>query len=267
MTGAVDQRGLVELLRDRLEIPDHDPGAERHRQRRIDQHHAPIGIEQADRFDDLEHRDEQQRVRHQISEENAGGEHARAPEFHAAERKGRQNADHHGDRHHADGDDRGVLEKDQEVGLPQQYPELVERNPVEYEPRIGRHARHFGVALERRDDHVIRRQQEEDREHDQEDTGHDQSPAAIAPETGANTDPLGGWSYGGERTHPISLPRLRTPRRMNTAAMARIGTMSKLAKVTMSENSTVMAMMLCIIGSVMCMNFCQALAPSISAAS
>ena len=46
-----------------------------------------------------------------------------------------------------------------------------------------------------------------------------------------------------------------------------ICTMSKLANVTMSENSTVMAMMLRIIGSVMWRNFCQALAPSIAAAS
>ena len=47
----------------------------------------------------------------------------------------------------------------------------------------------------------------------------------------------------------------------------RIQTMSKLAKVTMSENSVVIAMMLRIIGSVMWMNFCHALAPSIAAAS
>src|SRR5262252_6693675 len=46
-----------------------------------------------------------------------------------------------------------------------------------------------------------------------------------------------------------------------------ICTMSKLAKVTMSENSTVMAMMLRIIGKVTWINCCQALAPSILAAS
>ncbi len=46
-----------------------------------------------------------------------------------------------------------------------------------------------------------------------------------------------------------------------------IRTMSKFANVTMSENSTVMAMMFCIIGSVMCRKRCHALAPSISAAS
>src|SRR3974377_604567 len=45
-----------------------------------------------------------------------------------------------------------------------------------------------------------------------------------------------------------------------------ICTMSKLANVTMSENSTVMAIMLRIIGSVMWRNFCQELAPSMAAA-
>ena len=47
----------------------------------------------------------------------------------------------------------------------------------------------------------------------------------------------------------------------------RMRTMSKLAKVTISENSAVMAMMLRIIGSVTYQMRCHQLAPSISAAS
>src|SRR6185295_1663084 len=47
----------------------------------------------------------------------------------------------------------------------------------------------------------------------------------------------------------------------------RMRTMSKLANVTMSEKSTVMAMMLRIIGSVMYQIFCHQLAPSMAAAS
>src|SRR5882672_8487832 len=43
--------------------------------------------------------------------------------------------------------------------------------------------------------------------------------------------------------------------------------MSKLANVTMSENSTVMAMMLRIMGNVMNQSFCHQFAPSIEAAS
>src|SRR5690606_18343700 len=107
--------------------------------------------------------------------------------------------------------------------------------------------------------------------------------------------------------HHTSLPRRVMSRRMKTAATARIGTMnsdtlapsgmsppsmprrnaqvantwvestgppavrmrtiSKLANVTMSENSAVIAMMLRIIGSVMNQIFCHQLAPSMAAAS
>ena len=65
IAGAVDQRRLVQLLRDGAEIADHDPGAERHRQRRIKQHQAPDAVDQAEQADDLEQRHEQQRGRDQ----------------------------------------------------------------------------------------------------------------------------------------------------------------------------------------------------------
>src|SRR3984893_12065698 len=107
--------------------------------------------------------------------------------------------------------------------------------------------------------------------------------------------------------HQASFPRLLMSRRMKTAAIARIGTMnsetlapsgmsppsipmrnaqvakiwvwssgppevrmrtiSKLAKVTISENSVVMAIMLRIIGSVTYQMRCHQLAPSMAAAS
>src|SRR5450756_847152 len=107
--------------------------------------------------------------------------------------------------------------------------------------------------------------------------------------------------------HQASFPRLLTPRRMKIAATARIGTMnsetlapsgislpsmptlnaqvakrwvwssgppavrirtmSKLAKVTINENSVVIAMMLRIIGSVTYQIRCHQLAPSMAAAS
>ena len=44
-------------------------------------------------------------------------------------------------------------------------------------------------------------------------------------------------------------------------------TISKLANVTIIENNTVIEMIFLIIGMVTCINFCQALAPSIEAAS
>src|SRR4029079_19633018 len=182
-----------------------------------------------------------------------------------------------------------------------------ERDAVEDEPRIGRQPRHLGVTLERRHNHVIGWHQEEDRKQDQKKIGRKQRRASTAPQARSSRRCFAGRHGESGGAHPISLPRLRTPRRMKTAAIARIGsmnsdvaapsgrsperipsrkaevahmgvmfrgppavmicTMSKLAKVTISENSTVMAMILRIIGSVMCTNFCQALAPSMSAAS
>src|SRR6266699_5162989 len=219
-----------------------------------------------------------------------------------------EHAHHHGDDDDADGDDGGILEKDQEVGLCDQGTEMLEGHPVRDPPRAGRHVRDLGVGFERGHDHVVRRRQEEDRENHQEHVGQDQRPAPAALD--ARESPArdrGDRGVCRRRRHPISLPRLRTPRRMNTAEMARIGnmnsdteapsgmspdsmpslnanvanmwvmlrgppavmirTISKFAKVTISENSTVMAMMFCIIGSVTCRKRCHALAPSISAAS
>ncbi len=225
MPGAVDERGLVELLRDRLEVSDHDPGAERHRQGRIDQHHTPIGVEQAEPAHDLEQRNEEQRVRNEVSEEDAGGEQPRAPEPHAREREGRQHADHHGDGDDAQRDDDGVLEIDEKVGLAEQEPVLLERHAVGDDPRIGCEMGDLGVRLQRGHDHVVGGRQEEDREQHQKEVRGDQSPAPIAPEARADagTRMLDGDGVCG---HAISLPRLRTPRSMNTAEMARIGNMN-----------------------------------------
>jgi hypothetical protein len=89
---------------------------------------------------------------------------ARTPKPHPAKRKRCQHADHHGDRHNAKRHDRCVPEERQKVGLRQQDFELIERNPVGDDPWIRRHMRDLGVTLERRDDHVIGRDQKEDRE-------------------------------------------------------------------------------------------------------
>src|SRR6266567_9178380 len=45
---AVHHGGLIELLRDRSEVPDHDPGAERYRQRRIDNQQHPPFVDELD---------------------------------------------------------------------------------------------------------------------------------------------------------------------------------------------------------------------------
>ena len=49
-----------------------------------DQHHAPIGVRQPERLDDLEERNEQQRIREQVGQKNAGCR-MLEPQNHAAE--------------------------------------------------------------------------------------------------------------------------------------------------------------------------------------
>ena len=108
----------------------------------------------------------------------------------------------------------------------EQQPELIERHPIGDDPWIGRHVRDLGIALERGDDHVIGRNQEKDREHDEKYVRRDQRPAAIALQACADATLRRGAHADGGRAHPISLPRLRTPRRMKIAAIARIGNMN-----------------------------------------
>src|SRR5262245_39593913 len=309
---AVHQRCLVELLGDRGEVSDHDPGAERHRQRRIKQPQHPPAIDRldagvfVDQREHLEQRDEQQRFRDQIGEKDSGRERGRAPEPHARERERRGHADQHGDRHDDDRDQRGVAKEGQVLRRGQELEVIAERRMVD-PPRIGR-GRNLRAGLERRDQHVDRRHQEEDREYGKEEIRPAQRPPPVPAHTAVSALPRGRVGGGdGCRGHDISLARRWMSRRMNTAATVRIGTMnsetlapsgmslpwmpiqnaqvaktwvrsigppavrmrtmSKLAKVTIRENSAVMAMMLRIMGSVTYHMRCHQLAPSIAAAS
>ncbi len=83
MVGAVHQRGLVQLARDRGEVPDQQPGRERHDERRVHQHQRPLRVQEPDRADDLEQRDEQQRVGDEVDQEHRGPDHSRAREAQA----------------------------------------------------------------------------------------------------------------------------------------------------------------------------------------
>src|SRR3546814_20404328 len=63
--------------------------------------------------EDLEQRDEEQGLRDEGGEDDAGLERRRAPEPHARQREGGRYADHHGDRDDEDRHDRRVAEEDQ----------------------------------------------------------------------------------------------------------------------------------------------------------
>src|SRR3974390_1073672 len=158
---------------------------------------------------------------------------------------------------------------------------------MEHPPGIGG-GRNLGAALQRGDDHVDRRNQREDRKDGQEEIGPAHGPGAVSAHA-AVFDLSGRAGLVDRKRAHASFPRLVMSRSMNTAATARIGAMnsetlapsgmsppsmpsrnaqvakmwvvsigppavrmrgvSKFAKVTISENSVVIAMMLRIIGS------------------
>src|SRR5581483_2606151 len=218
--------------------------------------------------------------------------------------EGRRHADQHCERHHDDGDERRIPEEPQKLVRGEELG-VVRQRGVKHPPRI-RRRRNLGAALQRGDYHVNRRYQREDRENRQEDIGPAHGPGSVAAHA-AVFDLAGRAGLVDRKRAHASFPRLLMSRRMKTAAIARIGAMnsetlapngisppsmprrndqvakmwvvsigppavrmrvmSKFAKVTISENSVVMAMMLRIIGSVTYQMRCHQLAPSIAAAS
>src|SRR5439155_22766063 len=214
--------------------------------------------------------------------------------------------DQHRDGHDKNGNPRGVPEEPQELVRCQQS-HVIRKRRMKHPPRIG-FRRNLSAGLERGDQHVEGRQQREDRKQREKKIRPSQRPGAVAAHT-AIFHPAGGRGLVDRYSacHQASFPRLLMSRKMNTAAIARIGnmnsetlapsgislpsiptrkaqvakmwvwssgppkvrmrTISKFAKVTISENSVVIAMMLRIIGSVTYQMRCHQLAPSMAAAS
>src|SRR6202045_431950 len=97
---------------------------------------------------------------------------------------------------------------------------------MKYPPGIGRR-RNLRAALERRDQHVKRRHQREDRKQREEKVRPLQRPSAVAADA-AIFDRAGrrGLVDHNGACHQASFPRLLISRRMKIAAIARIGTMN-----------------------------------------
>src|SRR2546425_929958 len=69
---AVDPRALLQLLRDRLEVPHQEPRAERDQEGRAGQDQRPGRVAELAGPDDLRERDEEERRRHQVGHEDRG---------------------------------------------------------------------------------------------------------------------------------------------------------------------------------------------------
>src|SRR4051812_17847725 len=86
---AVDQGALLELVGDRLEVPHQQPGRERDQDRRIDQDEGENRVEQAVLMDHGRERDEQDRGRHEVGEEDHAADGVRAAVADAGDGVGR----------------------------------------------------------------------------------------------------------------------------------------------------------------------------------
>ena len=147
---AVDQRALLELERDRPEVAHQQPGAERDQERRVGEDQRQRRVEQAELVDDRRERDEQDRRRHQVGEEDAQAHVSRAPEAQPLDRVGGQHAreQRHGRRDHRD--QHRVPQPFRVGGVEQQLLEVRQRRVVHPE-RIAFAREQLLVRLERRD--------------------------------------------------------------------------------------------------------------------
>src|SRR5262249_26759252 len=225
---------------------------------------------------------------------------------HARERERGGHADQHGDRHHDDRDQRRVAEEGQIGGRGQKLDVIAERWMVD-PPWIDCRGDLLAGLERGNQHVDRRHQKEDPQQPQEEIRPAQRPAAAAADAAISAPSPGPGCGGDGCRAHNISLARRWMSRRMKIAATARIGSMnsdtlapsgrsppsmptrkaqvantwvrstgppavrmrtiSKLAKVTISENKAVIAMMLRIIGSVTYHMRCHQLAPSMAAAS
>ena len=170
--GAVDAGALLELLRDRLEVAHHQPGAERDQEGRIGEDQRPRRVAEPEVADDLGQRDEQQGLRHQVGDEDHGAEAAGAREVEPRQRIARQHAAEQRDQGRGDRDEHRVEHPAAEVRLLEQVGEVLERRLVGPERlvvhRVPRPVQ-LAVGTEAGDDHPVEREEQHEDEQDQRD--------------------------------------------------------------------------------------------------
>jgi hypothetical protein len=83
---AVDACALLELLRDGLEVAHHQPGAEGDQEGRVGEDQRPGRVADVVLADDVGERDEEQRLRHEVGDEDPGSQEPGPFEAQAGER-------------------------------------------------------------------------------------------------------------------------------------------------------------------------------------
>src|SRR5918994_1028756 len=170
--GAVDARAFLELLGDGLEVAHHQPGTERDEERRIGQDQRPRRVAELEIADNLGERNEQQRLRHQVGDEDHGSQAAGPREVEPGQRIARQHAAEQRDDGRHEGDEHRVEHPAGERRFLEQVRDVLERRIVRPErlvadgvPRLVE----LAVRSEGRDDHPVEGKQQDEDEQDQRD--------------------------------------------------------------------------------------------------
>ena len=147
-----------------LEEPHQQPGAERDREGRIDQHQRPHRVLQAEFGDDPRQRQEQQRRRHQVGQEDRDPQRLAVAARHARQAiAGRQRGDER-DGDDADADDQRVQQPAREQRLLEQVDHVLERRRFVEPERDIADVVEIAVRLERGDQHPVERERRQDDE-------------------------------------------------------------------------------------------------------
>ena len=175
---AVDQRAFLQLVGDGAEIAHQQPGAERDQEGRVGEDQRPARVEEAQLRHDGGERDEQDRRRHQVGEEDREADLLRALVAQALDGVGGQHRRDQRDegRHH--GDHHRVPHPFRVGGLEQQLLDVGERR-MDHPERIGVAREQLLVRLERGGRHPVEREQQHEREHRQRQVHHHGAPRQL----------------------------------------------------------------------------------------
>src|SRR6266498_98782 len=174
--GPVDARALLQLFRDRLEVPHHQPRAKRDEEGRIGQDERPRCVAEPEVTNDVGERDEEERGRHEVGHEDARAEASRQREAEPGQRVAGQEPAEERDHRGNDRDEPRVPEPGREHRLLEEIehvldgglggPErrVVDRSPRPVELAVGPEGRHqHPVEREQcADDEARQRHVEED---------------------------------------------------------------------------------------------------------
>src|SRR5262245_399680 len=165
--GSVDARALLEFLGDGLEVAHEEPGGEGDEERRIGQDESPRRVAQLEGADDVGERDEQERRRHEIGDEDRSSDSAGEGELEAAQGIAGEQSTKERDGGGETGDEERVPQPVGKRGLGEQVPEVLQRRVHRPERRVvggAPRAVELGIGSNGRDQHPVEGEEGPDHE-------------------------------------------------------------------------------------------------------